>query len=646
MSSNDREVELTNLLDSIRDQIRRSGHCDTVSLSRSLPELASEALGLIEIERELEAAAMDWKGRDNTDTIDAEETGLLPSTKESNIKSPHAIGRYQILRQLGQGGMGTVYAAEDPELRRQVALKIPHFSGPPEKLAATRARFLREARAAARVEHPNVCPIYDVGEHDDQPFVVMAFVEGESLADRLGREGRFDDPRAAVELIARVAEALGAVHAHGITHRDLKPANILIRKRDGQAVLTDFGLAQIELDGEHLTNEGAMVGTPAYMSPEQADSALGPVGPRSDIFSLGIVLFQMLTGRRPFEGTTSQILGQLSSKPVPHVSMLRMDLDPALDNLVARATAQEQENRFANAAAFAAALRAWLTATTHRSPETTSPYITGPVMSARRRNWPFVIVLATLGALAVLVPAGYLGVHLIQHRKQLTSVPAQPGSDRSFVPANPVPLKGFIDVRVRRAGFWNESDVPLYQRGVLPLKPGDLLWIDIELNRPAYIYVLWLDTEGVVTPLYPWTGNDWQQRPKQEEMRSSLHMPSKAGQVLELQGGPPGIESMILLTREEVLPPEFAWDEIFTGLPKQNGLELGSAVWLENGQIVHDEANRKAINLDIDRAAPKLRQVQGNDDPVLRSQAILQQKLAKWFSYTRAVCFSNRGDQK
>src|SRR5262249_54937191 len=294
MSSDDRDVELAELLDSLRAEISRSGRCDTISLTRNHPDLASEALRLLEIERELESAAADWKGNDNTETIDAIETGLLRSQSASDMKSPHSIGRYRILRQLGRGGMGTVYAAEDPQLRRLVALKVPHFSGPPDKVAASRARFLREARAAARVEHANVCSIYDVGEHEEQPFVVMAFVEGESLADRLMRQTRFDDSREVVELVAQIAEALAAVHAHGITHRDLKPANILIRKRDGQAVLTDFGLAQVELDGEQLTNEGVMVGTPAYMAPEQAHAGLGTVGPRSDLFSLGIVLFQML----------------------------------------------------------------------------------------------------------------------------------------------------------------------------------------------------------------------------------------------------------------------------------------------------------------------------------------------------------------
>src|SRR5262245_20792297 len=168
MSSHDRDEELAEMLDTIRSEISRSGRCDTISLTRNHPDLASEALQLLEIERELESAAADWKGNDNADTIDAIDTGLVSPKGTAHAELPQSIGRYRILRQLGRGGMGTVYAAEDPQLRRLVALKVPHFFGPPDKVAATRARFLREARAAARVEHTNVCSIYDVGEHEEQ----------------------------------------------------------------------------------------------------------------------------------------------------------------------------------------------------------------------------------------------------------------------------------------------------------------------------------------------------------------------------------------------------------------------------------------------------------------------------------------------
>jgi serine/threonine protein kinase len=640
MSWNDPDAQLADLLDSIRAEISRTGKCDTVSLSRSHPELANEALQILAFERELAMAVADWKGQDSTDTIDAEETGLLPLTNECDHKIPLMMDRYRIVRQLGRGGMGTVYAAEDPELRRQVALKLPHFSGPPDKIAATRARFLREARAAARVEHPNVCPIYDVGEFQEQPFVVMAFVEGETLADRLTRQQRFENPREAVELVAQVAEALAAVHDHGITHRDLKPANILIRKRDGQAVLTDFGLAQVDRDGEPLTNEGAMVGTPAYMAPEQADPGLGPVGPRSDIFSLGIVLFQMLTGRRPFEGTASQILGQLGSKPVPHVSMLRSELPATLDGLVAKATAQRQESRFASAAEFAAALRGWLTVPAVASPEETSPFLTGFKPVAKRRNWPFLIVLSTLMALAVFVPAGYLAVHVMRHGAGSSSGPNTAGQPNAVSPpaqAALPPLKGSIDLLVSGSAKPKNGWMRLNEPGAVPVRPHDIVRIEARLNRPAFVYIVWLDTDGKAQPTYPWVDGDWSKRPVAEKPLQQLNLPDEPNLGFPLESGPPGIESLLMLVREEPLPAGFDLQAIFANLPAQQAQDVRSLAWFENGDVVRNEQDRGPIKLG-ERIAV--------DDPVLRTQSLLRTKLKEIFPYTRAVCFGDKGDEK
>src|SRR5262249_36535156 len=155
-------------------------------------------------------------------------------------------------------------------------------------------RFRREARAAAQVWHPHVCPIFDVGEHEGQPFVVMACVEGQSLAKRLGENGRYEDVREAVAGGRPILGAPEALHSHGIIHRDLKPGNILIEP-GGRAILTDFGLARPEGDAEHLTSEGAIVGTPAYMAPEQAAGQSERIGPWTDLYSLGVVLYRMLT---------------------------------------------------------------------------------------------------------------------------------------------------------------------------------------------------------------------------------------------------------------------------------------------------------------------------------------------------------------
>jgi hypothetical protein len=270
---------------------------------------------------------------------------------------PEKIGRYLILGRLGAGGMGTVYKAQDPHLDRIVALKVPRIDTSTQDRAKRVERFQREARSAAQVWHPHVCPTYDVGEHDGQPYVVMAFVQGQSLAERLARQGRFEDVGEAITLILQVLDALAAVHGHGIVHRDLKPSNILLDAA-GRAVLTDFGLARPDQDAERLTSEGVIVGTPAYMAPEQAAGQSERVGPWTDLYSLGVVLFEMLTGRLPFEGAALAVLNKILHEPAPPLSRLRPYLDPRLETVLRKALDKNPEARFQTAGQFRDALAA------------------------------------------------------------------------------------------------------------------------------------------------------------------------------------------------------------------------------------------------------------------------------------------------
>ncbi len=269
---------------------------------------------------------------------------------------PEKIGRYAILARIGAGGMGTVYKAHDPHLNRTVALKLPRIDTTPEDRAKRVERFQREARSAAQIWHPHVCPIYDVGEHDGQPYVVMAYVEGQSLAGRLAREGRFEDVGEAVALVRQVLDALEAVHDHGIVHRDLKPSNVMLDAA-GRAVLTDFGLARPENEAGRLTSEGVIVGTPAYMAPEQAAGQSDRIGPWTDLYSVGVLFFEMLTGRLPFEGPPLAVLNKILHEPPPALSGLRPYLDPRLESVLSLAMAKEPEGRFQSARQFADALR-------------------------------------------------------------------------------------------------------------------------------------------------------------------------------------------------------------------------------------------------------------------------------------------------
>jgi Protein kinase domain/Ankyrin repeats (3 copies) len=270
---------------------------------------------------------------------------------------PEKIGRYHIVERIGAGGMGTVYKAHDPHLNRTVALKLPIIDTPGQDRAMRMERFQREARSAAQVWHPHVCPIYDVGEDQGRPFVVMAYVEGQSLAERLLQRGRFEDVAEAVVLVRQILDALEAVHGHSIIHRDLKPGNVMLDAA-GRAVLTDFGLARPENEAGHLTSDGAIVGTPAYMAPEQAAGQSGRIGPWTDLYSVGVVFFQMLTGRLPFEGPPLTVLNKILHDPPPALASLRPYLDPRFDSILIKAMAKEPEGRFRSAREFSDALGA------------------------------------------------------------------------------------------------------------------------------------------------------------------------------------------------------------------------------------------------------------------------------------------------
>src|SRR6266498_4784692 len=271
-----------------------------------------------------------------------------------------ALGQYKILDKLGEGGMGEVYRARDTRLGRTVAIKVlaANVAGDQER----RERFLAEARATAALSHPNIAALYEIGEEQGQLFLVFEFVPGETLKTAIA--GRPLNQRRALDLAIQIADALADAHAVGIVHRDIKPENIIVTPK-GNAKILDFGLATWTAGGaerEHaatmmVTAPGTTLGTVAYMSPEQA---LGEaVDERTDIFSFGIVLFEMLTGRLPFTGTTSTALAlQIVQTPAPVPSSVNPSLARELDVIVGRALSKSIEHRYESAATIAAELRA------------------------------------------------------------------------------------------------------------------------------------------------------------------------------------------------------------------------------------------------------------------------------------------------
>ena len=283
----------------------------------------------------------------------------------SQLASPRQLGRYRLLDLLGEGGMGTVYLAVDADGRR-VAVKVPRFD--PREDPDLLRRFYREARAAARVSHPNLCPVLEVGQADGTHYMAMPYVEG-TLLSRLTGADRPWPPGQAAELVRRLALGAETLHQAGVIHRDLKPGNIIVRP-DGEPVLMDFGLARpvndavagLTLPSVALTVAGTPVGTPAYMAPEAALGDSPNIGPASDVYSLGVVLYELLTGSRPFEGPLAAVFAQILHNDPRPPSTRRPELGAALNALCLKALAKKPADRFASMAAFARSLACYLEA--------------------------------------------------------------------------------------------------------------------------------------------------------------------------------------------------------------------------------------------------------------------------------------------
>ncbi len=266
------------------------------------------------------------------------------------------IGRFEIRGELGRGAQSVVYLAWDPQLQREVAIKTLHFSAPDP---ARNAELIEEARTTSKFHHPHVVPIFDAGEQDGDPFLVFERVNGRSLAEVLKQDGPLG-PIKAVSLLRQVADALALAHAQGIIHRDLKPSNILIDARDGTARVMDFGIATRLTDSGEAAGvkqaEG-LTGTPAYLAPEYI--TLRRIGPQNDVFAAGLILLELLTGKRVFDaGSVEALLYRISIEPVTLPA--EPPIDPKLGGIILRACAHDPAERYANAAELCEALTAWL----------------------------------------------------------------------------------------------------------------------------------------------------------------------------------------------------------------------------------------------------------------------------------------------
>ncbi|MFL5343037.1 MAG: protein kinase domain-containing protein [Gemmataceae bacterium] len=536
------------------------------------------------------------------------------------------LGDYRLIRLLGEGGMGSVYLAEHTRLKRLDALKVMR----PEQAASApaRERFLREAQTAAAVKHDHIVTIYHVGEENGTPYIAMELLEGESLDERLRRDPPLA-PAEVVRIAREAADGLAAAHARGLIHRDVKPSNLFLSAvgHGGQRVkLLDFGLARFANSDTQVTQTGAVVGSPAFMSPEQA--AGQQLDARSDLFSLGIVLYRLTAGKLPFGGQNTLVLmRQIDTHTPTPPRQLRSDVPPELSALIMRMLAKKPANRPASAAEVVQALR-----NIEKHVGVDFGAETAAVEAAprrARRAW----LLPIFGAIALIV---IVPVVLVAWPKK-AALPALHDVPNTAAPTTAAPLfaalKGSIDIDVRAT-----KDGParrINRPENVPVKPGEWIRIEMKLNRAAYIYVIWLDTEGHATPLYPWEDERWDRR-QAEKPQQFLSLPEQAGALAPIGGGPAGVESLLMLVRDTPLPADADLKAVFTKLPAQKRADVQTSALFENGELVPKEVSRGAL---------KLGEAAQGQDPILVTQSLLRTRLKELFPYTRAVCFGNTGDR-
>ena len=346
-SDADRDEQLALFLAELTDAIQQGHEVDLEAVCRQHEDLAHEL-------RQLWGAVMVADAVGGQSRSEAAEPGQ--ETPSGTLELPTRLGGYELLEELGRGGMGVVYRARQLGLDREVAVKMilrGQLASPAEH-----ARFRAEAEAAARLDHPGIVPVYEVGEVEGRPFFSMKYIAGRTLAQSLAE--RPLPAHEAARILASVSRAIHYAHSKGVLHRDLKPSNILIDAQ-GEPHVTDFGLAKQIADPITLTKSGAILGTPSYMAPEQAAGARGEVKPASDVYSLGAVLYHTLTGRPPFQAASpvDTVLLALEQDPVPP-RVINPKADPDLEMIALRCLQKPPDLRYSSAETLAEDLDAYL----------------------------------------------------------------------------------------------------------------------------------------------------------------------------------------------------------------------------------------------------------------------------------------------
>jgi len=496
-----------------------------------------------------------------------------PRLLSRNDFAPQAlVERYKIIDELGRGSFAVVYLALDQELGREVAIKIP---GNGKRASSQQLiRLLEEARAAARLRHPGIVAIYDVQPlADGGVFAVLEYVEGKTLSqhDRLT-----SSHRDMAILFAEIADAVAFAHTCGFVHRDLHPENILIDDKGAPHVL-DFGLAVHEDDQRARAGERA--GSLFYMAPEQVRGESHRLDGRADVWAIGVMLYEALTGRQPFAGDSAeQVIDEILHRDPKPPRQIRPEVPAELERICLTCLAKKPEDRFSTAGDLANALRG-TTANRHR----------------RRKLIGITAVLLLIFAMAV-------GLLLSNPRSQ-----------------RPVVDSFDIDVLVWKNGHWNGIQ---QTSSVLPLHDGDQLRITAQSVSPRYLYIVWIDAAGVASPVFPWIEGNWNHRTA-EQLRTKIALPESApDEVWSMRVDHAGYEALILLARSTPLPSNIDLAKRFESLPRLSSTaNLGSGARLDYLHFEPLSGNR----------ALDLKHVDHIQAPIIDLQRALQERLEPLF---------------
>jgi serine/threonine protein kinase len=562
---------------------------------------------------------LDWTSADPVGTpanepIGAEAVAAARERAEARAETPGAIGRYLVVDRLGDGAQGEVYRVIHPKLGKNLVLKLGHKPVDHDE----RSSLVAEGRLLHDLDHLNLVKIYDLDFHNDRPFLVMEYVHGRNLEQYADEEPV--TPQRSAALVAKLAGALALAHRRGIIHRDIKPRNIVVDEA-GEPRLIDFGLARLR----HAWSDGVdptWGGTIAYMAPEQARLEHDRIGPRSDLFGLGAVLYFLLTGQAPFGGETVDEAWERARRCQFEAGALRLAQVPRrLERICLKAMAVDPADRYATAEEFGQALESFL-------------------MRPRRIGV----------AAAILLAAAIMTTFSLRPSARQKSL-GDPGKNTHVVPPGPIPtpipsptraapLHGEITLWVNEPKSTFRRGLRLHQPGAVPVRPGDEVRVEAGVSRPAYLYLFWIGSDGKVAPLYPWKDRDWTRRPDREDKVEGIELPEVVTDTWELGPSAPGLETLVLLAREDSPLPRDADTTLERDLagPRTTWLPGGKdeAVWLENGRAFGLDDQGKS------REMPGLA-TRRSDDPVLRIRRVMKEKLSTLGSYHRAVIVPNQG---